>query len=136
MPRFPQPRARRAPRLSLRDTVSVNIQLENGRQLPAKLNQVSITGGLLELSTYLEERTRVSLIFEVGFAFVHPKAEMLFPMRGGGGYLQPFRITWMGEEERHRLQMEIAELLKQIVAPATAGHGPGYRPPRFFLESF
>jgi hypothetical protein len=134
MPRFPQPRIKRSPRLTLRDIVPVTIQLENGRQLSARLTQVSIAGGLLELSNYVEERTKVGLVFQVGFAFVHPSAQMLFPMRGGGlGYVQPFRVTLMAEEERHRLQMEIIELLKQSLVPA-AGQASGFRP-RFFLES-
>jgi hypothetical protein len=134
MPRFPQPRVQRSPRLTLRDIVPVTIQLENDRQLSARLIQVSIAGGLLELSNYVEERTKVSLIFQVGFAFVHPNVQMLFPMRGGGlGYVQPFRVTSMAEEERHRLQMEIIELLKQSLVPA-AGQASGFRP-RFFLES-
>jgi hypothetical protein len=122
--------------LRLHETVSVILQLENGRNLPARLHRISITGGLLELSTYLEERTRVDLTFQLGFAFVHPKGEMLFPARGGDlGYLQPFRITAFAEEERHRLQIEIADQLKQSMAPAKVGPGSGARP-RFFMESF
>ncbi|HKI26408.1 MAG TPA: hypothetical protein VKA07_08795 [Candidatus Sulfotelmatobacter sp.] len=134
MPCFPQPRAVRAPRLRLHETVSVIVQLENGRNLPAKLHRVSITGGLLELSTYLEERTRVDLTFQLGFAFVHPKGETLFPMRGGDlGYLQPFRVTSFAEEERHRLQMEIADQLKQALTPGKSV--PGLTHPRFLMES-
>jgi hypothetical protein len=61
---------------------------------------------------------------------------MLFPMRGLHGYLQPFRFSGLRAEERQILETEITELLKQTVAPATTGHGSGFRPPRFYLESF
>lgn len=130
------PPRKRAPRISLRGTVSAIIQLENGRRRPVKLHQLSITGGLLELTDYVEERARVSLTFQIGSSLVHPRAEMLFPMRGGQGYLQPFRFTGFREHEREMLDREIIELRKQTISPATPGHGLGYRPPRFFLESF
>jgi hypothetical protein len=127
---------RRAPRANLRETVPVTLQLENGRQLPAKLHQLSITGGLLELSVCLEERVWVGLTIPLGFSVVHLTAEMMFPMRGVTGYLQPFRITRIPSEELYKLDKEISELLKQSVAPATRGHGSGFRPPHFYLESF
>jgi hypothetical protein len=125
---------RRAPRVSLR--ISVTIRLENGRQLPAKLHQLSITGGLLEIGTYLEERSVIGLTLYVGSSIVYPKAELLFPMPGGLGYLQPFRITNLREEELHLLDREITELLKQTSTPAKPIHGSGFRPPRFYLDSY
>jgi hypothetical protein len=127
---------RRAPRANLRETIPVNIQLENGRQISAKLHQVSITGGLLELPTCLEERLWVKLTLPLGFNVVHFTAEMMFPMRGATGYTQPFRITRIETEDLHKLDTEITDLLKQNVAPATRGHGAGFRPPHFYLESF
>ena len=132
----PVRRARRAPRLSLRGSLSAIIQLENGRQLPAGLHQLSVTGGLLDVATYLEERTHVGLTIPIGSSVVRPKAEMLFPMWGSCGYLQPFRFTSLGEEERLVLEKEITELLKQTVARSNVGRGSGLRPPRFYLESF
>lgn len=129
--------SRRAPRVNLRGTVSATIQLENGRQHPSKLYQLSISGGLLELAMYLEERTRVGLTFQVGSGTMRPKAEMLFPMRVTLGYMQPFRFTDLRAEERQILGREITELLGQTgLAPGREGHGLGLRPPRFYLESF
>jgi hypothetical protein len=127
---------RRAPRANLRETIPVTIQLENGRQLSAKLHQLSITGGLLELTTCLEERIWVGLTLPLGFSIVRLTAEMMFPMRGATGYMQPFRITRIETEDLHKLDKEITGLLKQNVAPATRGHGAGFRPPHFYLESF
>jgi hypothetical protein len=131
-----QSRPTRAPRVSLRGSVSVLVQLESLRRIPAKLHQLSITGGLLELAMYVDERAKVDLTLPVGSSILRPQAEMLFPMRGLHGYLQPFRFSGLRAEERQILETEITELLKQTVAPATTGHGSGFRPPRFYLESF
>jgi hypothetical protein len=137
MTNFPQPRSRtRAPRVSLRGSVSVLIQLENLRRIPAKLHQLSITGGLLELAAYVDERASVEMKFQMGSSVLCPKAEMLFPLRGAHGYMQPFRFTRLWAEESQILEAEITELLKRSVTPAPAGHGSGFRPPRFYLESF
>jgi hypothetical protein len=111
------------------------LQLENGRKLPAKLHQLSLTGGLLEVPSYLEERSWVDLTFQLGFNSLHFTAEMMFPMRGATGYLQPYRIARIQPEELHKLDKEVADLLKQRVAPSAAGHGPGFRPPHYYLES-
>jgi hypothetical protein len=126
----------RAPRVNLRGRISVLVQLENLRRVPAKLHQLSITGGLLELAIYLDERAKIDLTLAVGSSVLHPKAEMLFPMRGVHGYMQPFRFTRLWAEESQTLQTEVTELLKQTVELDAASHGSGFRPPRFYLESF
>lgn len=137
MTQTPQRRpSTRAPRVSLRETIPVTIQLENGRRRQAKLHKLSVTGGLLELETYLEERARVGVTLAIGSSIVCPKAEMLFPMWSADGYLQPFRFAGLWAEERQILETEIAELLKQSVARSTAGPGPGLPPTRFNLEKF
>ena len=140
--------ATRAPRVPLRGTVSATIHLENQRVLIGKLHQVSMTGGLLEVATYIDERSKIALAFQLSAAPLLAKAEMLFPMRGGMGYLQPFRFTAFGAGVRQSLEMEIAALLKQThpagkppeparpEPPAKAGHGTGLRLPRFFLDTF
>ncbi len=133
---LPPTRPTRAPRANLRGTVSVLVQLENLRRIPGRLHQLSVTGGLLEFAVYLDERAKVGLTIPVGSATLRPKAEMLFPMRGTRGYLQPFRFTTLWAEERQILEMEITELLKQNLAPTASSHGPGFRPPHFHLESF
>jgi len=149
--------AKRAPRVALRGSVSATIHLENQRVLLARLHQLSMTGGLLEVATYLDERSRIALAFQLGAAPLLAKAEMLFPMRGGMGYLQPFRFTAFGAGVRQTLEREIAALLKQpLLAPSAAkpaepvrppepvkppekpvkaGHGSGLRLPRFYLET-
>jgi len=128
-----QPR-RRAPRVSLRESISAVIRLENGRQVRAKLRQLSITGGLLDLAGCLEERAWVDLTIYLSSGPVRTTAEMMFPLRADGIYLQPFRFTSVGAEELHALDREITGLLQQSVGAKTTE--PGRRAPRYYLESW
>ena len=126
----------RAPRVALRGAVPAAIQLENGRQFTVRLHQLSVTGGLLELGTYIDERSRIAMAFAFGSANVHANAELLFPMRGGLGYMQPFRFTGFGAGVRPTLEVEIANMLRQIMAAAQPKRGLSDRSPRFSLDSF
>jgi len=125
----------RATRVSLQGRISAILQLENGRQLSGKLHQLSVTGGLLELPMYLEERTKVGLAIPFGGSMVRPDAEMLFPMWSTNGFLQPFRFTRLWAQERQILEEEIAELLGRSVTRSTVGQ-VGLRRRSFYLESF
>ena len=99
-------------RVALHGSISVSIQLQNGRKLPARLHQLSITGGLLEVHSYLERiRITVTIPFASG-TVISPKAEMLFPMRGGISFLLPFRIIRMTSDELQLLDREIIAHLK------------------------
>ncbi len=120
----------RATRVSLQGRISAIVLLENGRQFPARLHALSVTGGLLEVGMYLEERSKVGLTLPIGASIVRPSAEMLFPMVGVEGYLQPFRFEHLWAEERQTLEAEITEILRQTVVRTNA------LPPRSFdLES-
>ena len=129
-------RGTRAARVSLQGRISVALVLENGRQLSGKLHQLSVTGGLLEITTYLEERSKVDLAIVLGSSLLRPGAEMLFPMWSAHGFLQPFRITRLWAQERQMLEAEIAELLRQSVARSTARTGLGAGPRSFHFDSF
>jgi hypothetical protein len=94
----------RATRVSLQGRISVILQLENGRQLSGKLYQLSVTGGLVEIAMYLDERTKVGLAIPIGGNIVRPSAEMLFPMWGAQSFLQPFRLTRLWAQERQMLE--------------------------------
>ena len=124
----------RATRVSLQGKISVTISLENGRQLFARLQQLSVTGGLLEIPMYLDERTKADLVLRIGSSMVRPRAEMLFPMVGGRGYLQPFRFTRLWSEERQILDAEIQEVLKQTMARSIRGPASGPRPRLFYMD--
>jgi hypothetical protein len=133
---FPHSRRKlRAPRVSLWDTVSATIQLQNGRQLWAKTLRISTTGGLLELANCLDERVTVNLTVHLGSRTVRGKAAMLFPMPVTQGYLQPFRFTDLRDEERLALQAEIRELLRQSRLLATGRGGSSLMRPRISPKS-
>lgn len=125
----------RAPRVTLPECVFATIHLENKRQIAAKLRRVSLTGGLLDLAIFMEERLAVGLTFPIGSGIVHARAELLFPMRAVTGYLQPFRFTSIREEQLHILDREITALLKQAQSSVTPRHEIGEIPlPNFLLE--
>jgi hypothetical protein len=113
----PMYRAVRAPRVSLRGSVPITIQLENRRLHAGKLYRLSINGGLVELTAYIDERTKVLMAFQVGAGLLQGKAEMMFPMRGGMGYFQPFRFTGFAPGARQIVEAHISVLLQQAVGP-------------------
>ena len=125
---------RRAPRARVRGTIAAVIRLENGRQLSAKLQQLSVTGGVLDLSTYLEERTWVEVTIFLSSGPVRATAEMMFPMLGAVSYLQPFRFTSLGTDVLHALDQEVSAWLKQSVTSKAVD--AGLRAPRYYLESW
>ena len=136
-PLFPSPQyrqQRRAQRASLHGRVSAIIQLENGRKLPVRLHQLSVTGGLLEIANCLDERIKINLTIPFASGTVCPKAEMLFPMRSSPGYLQPFRIIRMSAEDLQLLDREVTEILKNSLTPGKSSQDP--RLPRFYLDTF
>jgi hypothetical protein len=53
-------------------------------------------------------------------------------MRGGMGYLQPFRFTAFGTGMKQTLELQIAALLKQTVGP---NHSVGFAAPPLSAES-
>src|ERR1700692_4907473 len=101
----------RAPRVKLAGTVLSLVRLESGRQMRGKLHQLSITGGLLQLETPLDEGIKVEVIFHVGNSTVRSKARMLFPMWATQGYLQPFEFDELDEEDRCNLRVDLQRLL-------------------------
>jgi len=126
---------RRAPRANLGGTVSAVIRLQNGRLRPARLQLLSITGGLLEIASYLEERTWVELSIYLSSGTVHATAEMMFPMCTGQEYRQPFRFTSLSSEELHKIDQEVTQLVKNQSAKPKLGD-LGLRAPRYYLESW
>jgi hypothetical protein len=125
---------RRAPRANVRGEISAVIRLENGRQITAKLQQLSITGGLMDLAAYLEERTWVDLTIYLSSGAVRTTAEMMFPMRGGVSYRQPFRFTGVGVEELHSIDREVTAVIKQTLKSKSGD--PRLRAPRYYLETW
>ena len=86
----------RAPRAKLAGSILVLIELENQQQFRAKLNQLSIHGGLLQLSEPLAEQVLMRLMFHLGSTTVRAQAETISPVWAPNGCLQPFRFTDLG----------------------------------------
>ena len=107
---------RRAPRVKLAGTVLALLRLESGRQVRARLHQLSITGGLLLLEQPLDEKIKVEVMFHVGSCTVRSKAAMLFPMWATQGCLQPFEFTDLEEADRRKLETDLQKFLEQPTA--------------------
>ena len=105
-------RDKRGARVKLGGSVLALLQLQNGRQIRARLNQVSCNGGLLQLDQPLDEGIMIEILFHVGSTTVRNKAEMMFPMWATKGCLQPFRFKDIPGELRASLEEDLTSLLK------------------------
>src|SRR5271156_6225445 len=109
MTHFPQPHpSRRAARVQLGDSVLAAIRLEDGRRTKAKLQNISVTGGLLQLQHPLGNGSFVELAFQTQSGPVHGMAEILTPMRRtASGVLQPFRFVALEDDDHRRLRTSL-----------------------------
>jgi len=106
MPAITQ-KGQRGTRVKLGGSILALVLLENGRQIRARMNQVSVNGGLLSLENPLDESIRVTVLFHLGFTSIRCRAQMLFPMWATQGCLQPFRFLELPDASRTRLNMEL-----------------------------
>ena len=105
MTHFPQPHpSRRAARVQLGASVLAAIRLEDGRHAKAKLQTVSVTGGLLQLPRALGQGDLVEVAFQTQSGPVRGMAEILSPMRKTTeGVLQAFRFVAIEDDDHRRL---------------------------------
>src|ERR1039458_9095646 len=74
----------------------------------AKLQTISVTGGLLQLSHSLGQGDFVEVAFQTLSGPVHGMAEVLSPMRQmPGGVLQPFRFVALEDDDHRRLRTSL-----------------------------
>jgi len=78
--------------------------LEDGRRAKAKLQTVSVTGGLLRLAGALGKGDFVEVAFATQIGAVRGMAEMLTPIPATDGALQSFRFIAMGDDEHRALR--------------------------------
>ena len=109
MTHFPQAHAeRRAPRVQLGGSILALVMLEDGQRAKAKLQTISVTGGLLRLAKSLGQGDFVEIAFQTQSGPVHGMAEMLSPMRAASdGALQPFRFIALGDDDHRTLRMVV-----------------------------
>jgi len=110
MTHFPQPHSRRrATRVQLATTVPTLVKLGDGKLARGKLQSISVTGGLLQLSESLGEGDLVEVEFQMRSEDVEGMAEMLDPVgRGPTGTLQPFRFLALADDD-HRVLRELID---------------------------
>ena len=109
MTHFPQPHpSRRAARVQLGESVQAAIRLEDGRHAKAKLQTISATGGLLQVSNSLDQGDFVEVAFQTQSDPVRAMAEILTPMRKtSSGVLQPFRFVALEDDDNRRLRTSL-----------------------------
>jgi hypothetical protein len=89
-------------------TAPALIKLEDGQRAKAKLQTVSMTGGLLRLARALEEGDFVEVAFQTQSGPVHGMAEMLHPRRiSADGILQPFRFIALDDNDHKTLSFAV-----------------------------
>ena len=125
---------RRAPRVKLAGTVLALVRLESGREIRARLHQLSFTGGLLHLEAPLDEGIKAEVMFHVGGSTIRSKAAVHFPMWATQGCLQPFEFADLSEDDRLKLKADLENFLgtpgavscdEEQASEAAAGSAPG-----------
>jgi hypothetical protein len=90
----------RAPRVHLAGTTPAVLRFPDGRRASGKLQVVSLTGGLLSLSSPVVQGSQVKLMFVTRAGSVLGGAEMLSPLSSD---LQPFRFISLAAGDQRRL---------------------------------
>ena len=107
-------------RVKLLGSVLAIVQVNNERLVRARMHQLSLSGGVLQIPDALEESANVRLIFQLGSSTMRTEAQMLCPMWSTRAYLQPFRFTALGVEDRERLRRDLEKLKNRgigLIAP-------------------
>ena len=104
----------RAPRIKLSGSVLALVRLPNRKHVRARLHILSISGGMLNLESPLDEKLVVELTFHLVSSTVRVEAEMLFPMWATRGWLQPFRFTDLSDDDRKMLELNLQPFMNQI----------------------
>src|SRR5271170_7203389 len=109
MTHFPQPNSQhRATRIQLRNSAQALVKLEDGQRAKAKLQIVSVTGGLLQLAKALEAGGFVEVAFQTNSGPVHGMAEMLQPRRTkANAIVQPFRFVALDDDDHKTLRLVV-----------------------------
>jgi hypothetical protein len=101
---------------------------ESGQRARAKLQSISVNGGLLQLPQELSAGDFVEIAFHTRSGPIHGMAEMLHPTRMlRSACLQPFRFIALADDDHRKLRMALESALdrslrdqvsEQLHAPA------------------
>jgi hypothetical protein len=100
----------RYPRAHLDGQNPAVLRFANGQTTGAKLQVISVTGGLLSLSEPVVQGSQVKVIFLTGAGAVLGGAEMLPPVTNE---LQPFRFVSLAADDQRRLGALIGQRSNQ-----------------------
>ena len=107
MSSLPQPSQNwRPPRARLESNTPAVLRFSNGQRTWAKLQVISVTGGLLSLAKPVGQGTPVKVMFLTNGGTVLGGAEMLPPMTST---LQPFRFVSLAADDQRRVGSLILE---------------------------
>ncbi len=109
MTHFPQPNSQhRAPRVQLGESVLALVKLDDGHRAKARLQTVSLTGGLLHMARALEEGDFVEVAFQTQNGPVHGMAEMLHPRQvSAQTIVQAFRFVALDDDDHKNLSFAV-----------------------------
>lgn len=109
MTHYPRPHAtNRAPRIKLASESNALLRTDGGENTKAKLQSVSMTGGLLRLARALEEGDFVEVAFHTQSGPVHGMAEMLRPKcKTAEGFLQAFKFIALDDDDHKTLRFAV-----------------------------
>ena len=102
----------RGSRVKLGGSVLALVLLENGRQIRARLSQLSVNGGVVSLERPLDEGIKVTVLFHIGCTTLRCRGQMLFPMWATQGCLQPFRFLELPVTDATALALELDALVR------------------------
>ena len=91
----------RSPRLQFADITPAVLRLPDGHLSPGQLETISLTGGLLSMSSMLDRGSCIKLMFLTHTGPVLGAAEMLSPV---STTQQPFRFVALEESDQRRLR--------------------------------
>ncbi len=131
MTHFPQSNAnQRSPRVQLYGSVAAAVLAGGGQRAPAKLQSISINGGLLQLQHELSAGDFVEIAFHTRSGAIHGMAEMLSPTRKfQSACLQPFRFIALADDDHRKLRMALDSALdRSFLGPVSE---PMQTPPGF-----
>jgi len=113
MTHFPQADANlRSPRVQLNGSVAAALMAESGQRARAKLQSISVNGGLLQLQHELSAGDFVEIAFHTRSGAIHGMAEMLHPTRKlQSACLQPFRFIALADDDHRKLRMALHSAL-------------------------
>ncbi len=113
MTHFPQANANlRSPRVQLNGSVAAAVMAEDGQRERAKLQSISVNGGLLQLQHELSAGDFVEIGFHTRSGAIHGMAEMLHPTRKlQSACLQPFRFIALADDDHCKLRRALEAAL-------------------------